>query len=116
MLIYLITYIVLAAAALMALATMILKVGGMLAECPDQSPATKAAAVTIATGFVAIGAGGMILIGAVLPLMQEEAVAAFLVALGLVALCLGLGFTHAIGTLRAVVADAKRPAPPALEA
>ena len=45
----------------------------------------------------------IILIGAVLPLMEDAALPAFFLSLGFAALCLGLGFTHAIATLRAVV-------------
>ena len=116
MLMYLLTYIILGAGALIALAFMIVKIGGLLADCPDNGPATRAAAITIATGYVAIGAGGLILIGAVLPLLQDEALAAFFFALGLMAFCLGLGFTHAVGTLRAVIIDTKRKAPPNLNA
>ena len=42
--------------------------------------------------------------------------AGFLVALGFAALCLGLGFTHAISTLRAVIFDAQDKVPPAIPA
>ncbi len=96
------SYIALAFGGLTVLCIMILRIGMMIGTCPDTGPAARAAAVTIATGFAAIGAGGVILIGAVLPLTAGQPMMAFLSALGLASLCLGLGFTHAIGTLRAV--------------
>ncbi|KEJ96722.1 hypothetical protein SUH3_15310 [Pseudosulfitobacter pseudonitzschiae] len=106
MLILALIYIAIAFGMLVALAAMILKIGSLLGECPAARQAARAAAVTIATGFCAIGAGGVALIGGALPLVQSEPAAGLMVALGLAALCLGLGFTHAVGTLRAVVKDA----------
>lgn len=99
------TYVVLAFGALTALCLMILRIGRMLGDCPQTRATARAGAVTIATGFAAIGAGGVILIGAALPMIPEAPFAAFLLALGFAALCLGLGFTHAVGTLRAVIAN-----------
>lgn len=94
-------YIALGFGALAALATMIL------------IRTARAASVTIATGFAAIGAGGVILIGAILPMMEQAPLAGFLGALGFAALCLGLVFTQAVGTLRALMQDAqaKEPVP-----
>lgn len=106
MLILLLTYVILALGALTTLSLMILKIGTLLADCPNNTPATKAVAVTITTGFAAIGAGGVILIGAALPAFAEMPYFALMLALGLSALCLGLGFTHAVATLRAVLAQA----------
>lgn len=100
-------YIALTFGALAALATMILRVGALLGDCPQSRAIARAGAVTIATGFSAIGAGGVILIGAVLPLVPAAPLAAFLFALGFAALCLGLGFTQAVGTLRALMYDAR---------
>ncbi|OAN80475.1 hypothetical protein A8B82_00020 [Sulfitobacter sp. EhC04] len=96
-------YILLAFGALAALCIMILRIGAMIGTCPQTSAAARAAAVTIATGFAAIGAGGVTLIGALLPLAASGPLISFLLALGLASLCLGLGFTHAVGTLRAVL-------------
>lgn len=110
MLIHTVLYIGIAAGALVALAIMILKIGLMIGDCPQSKSAARAASVTITTGFAAIGAGGVILIGAVLPLMQDQPLAALMLALGFAALCLGLGFTHAVATLRAVVGDVMAPA------
>jgi hypothetical protein len=104
------SYIALAFGGLAALCKMILRIGAMIGTCPDNGAAARAAAVTIATGFAAIGAGGVILIGALLPLNMGEPIVAFLAAAGLASLCLGLGFTHAIGTLRAVLLQRNLPA------
>lgn len=102
-------YVALAFGALVALCIMILRIGAMIGTCPVSGANARTAAVTIATGFAAIGAGGVVLIGAVLPLMAAEPLMGFLLALGFASLCLGLGFTHAVGTLRAVVTPAEKP-------
>lgn len=99
-----------------ALSAMILNIGRMVRACPETGAASEAAAVTIATGFAAIGGGGVILIGAGLPMLAHSPLTGFLLALGFAALCLGLGFTHAVGTLRVVILEAKRRGPPALPA
>jgi len=109
-------YIALGFGGLAALAIMILRIGALLGECPQSRATARAGAVTIATGFSAIGAGGVILIGAALALLAQAPMAGFLVALGFAALCLGLGFTHAISTLRAVMFDAQDKVPPAIPA
>lgn len=62
------SYIAIAFGGLTALCIMILRIGVMVGTCPATGTAARAAAVTIATGLAAIGAGGVILIGAVLPL------------------------------------------------
>lgn len=105
MLILALTYIALGFGALAALAAMILRIGALLGDCPKSRATAHAAAVTIATGFAAIGAGGVILIGAALPLLTDAPFVGFLAGLGLAALCLGLGFTQAVGTLRALLQD-----------
>ena len=110
MLIYILAYALISFAALIALCKMILHIGDMMGTCPDTGVAARAGAVTIATGFAAIGAGGLILICAMMPIYPAAMPAVFLLALGFASLCLGLGFTHAVGTLRAVVNPAK-PAP-----
>ena len=109
-------YIALGFGGLAALAIMILRIGALLGECPQSRATARAGAVTIAIGFSAIGAGGVILIGAALALLAQALMAGFLVALGFAALCLGLGFTHAISTLRAVMFDAQDKVPPAIPA
>ncbi|KIC47940.1 hypothetical protein [Tateyamaria sp. ANG-S1] len=89
--------------AVAALTVMILRIGALAQDCPHSKPRAGAAATAIATGFAAIGAGGVIMIGAVLPLLEQEPFAALMLALGFAALCLGLGFTHAMGSLRAAL-------------
>ncbi|UWR23070.1 hypothetical protein [Sulfitobacter sp. S190] len=102
-----VVYLVFGLAALSALVIMILQIGNMLADCPKNAAAARTAAVTIATGFAAIGGGGIILVAAIMPLGAASPTGAVLAASGFVAACLGLGFTHAIGTLRAVLQDAR---------
>jgi hypothetical protein len=109
-------YVILAFAALIALSMMILKIGTLLGDCPQAARRAQAASITIATGFSAIGAGGIILIAVILPILPHMPAAAFLAALGLASLCLGLGFTHAVATLRAVMVDGDAPATKAAEA
>ncbi|WP_394180312.1 hypothetical protein [Yoonia maritima] len=107
MLSYLMLYFGLAAGALAGLSFMILKIGSALADCPDTGRAAKAGSMTIVAGFVTIGAGGVILIAAgVLAVLPHMAPAGVLTALGLAVLCLGLGFTQAVATLRDIVAQA----------
>ncbi len=109
MFIVLITYAVITLSVLIALASMILKIGSMLGDCPQSKAIAKSAAVTLATGFCAIGGGGVLLIGSVLPVLQSSAAMALIAALGLAVLCLGLGFTQAVTTLRAVLKGGDAP-------
>jgi len=111
MLTYAILYIVIATATLTVLSGMILKIGSLIGDCPDSKRVAKVTSVTIATGYAAIGAGGVICIGAILPLVSQFHEAGLMFALGLAALCLGLGFTHAVSTLRAVVMQGPAPKP-----
>lgn len=105
-------YFALALALTLTLAGMILKVGTLLGDCPDSGRAAKAAAVTIATGYTAVGFGGLILIGAGYVIVAPGELAGLLGALGLASLCLGLGFSNAVVTLRAVVDRAMNPPRP----
>ncbi|MGR3622681.1 hypothetical protein [Pseudophaeobacter sp.] len=115
MLIEITLYLGLALMMLLAMALMILRIGTLLGECPLSGRAAKAAAVTIANGYAMVGLGGVILIGAAIPLL-EGGLLALLPALGLVAICLGLGFSHAVATQRAVVREAVQGAQSALPA
>ena len=98
-----ILYFNLGLGAVAALTAMILRIGALAQDCPDSARRAGPAATAIATGFAAIGAGGVTLIGAALPLMADAPFAALMLALGFAALCLGLGFTHAMGNLRAAL-------------
>ncbi len=118
MLPYALTYLIAGLITVALLSFMILKIGALMSECPqgeaDNTPAARTAAITIATGFAAIGSGGVLLIGAVLPLLADMPELGVAIGLGFAALCLGLGFTQAATTLRTVLSP---PAPetPALK-
>ena len=99
----LLIYALCAFGTLAVLGWMILKIGSLLGDCPLSRARAKAASVTIATGYLAIGAGGVVLGGAAAVYLSSEMVMVIGV-LGFVMLCLGLGFSNAIATLRAVVA------------
>lgn len=101
----LVIYFVFALAFLGALATMIVKIAKGLGDCPQTGRVARAAGVTIATGYAAIGGGAVALIGSALPVMQGGAPATIF-AIGFAALTLGLGFTHAVTTLRQAVVGA----------
>ncbi|MBY5931575.1 hypothetical protein KUV51_01080 [Tateyamaria omphalii] len=106
-----ILYFNLGLGAVAALTAMILRIGVLAQECPHGKPRAGAAATAIATAFAAIGTGGVILIGSVLPILQKEPFAALMLALGFAALCLGLGFTHAMGNLRVALLPDPAPQP-----
>jgi hypothetical protein len=108
MLFHISLYIGLGLVMVTAMALMILKIGKLLGDCPASGRAARAAAVTIATGYGMIGFGGVALVGSTIPLM-DMGVIGVLPALGFAALCLGLGFGHAVATLRAVVREALTP-------
>ncbi len=115
MLPFALTYLFAGLLTVAALSFMILKIGALMSDCPvngsdknsgknsGKNPAARTAAITIATGFAAIGTGGVLLIGAVLPLLAEMPELGVALGLGFASLCLGLGFTQAIATLRAVL-------------
>ncbi|MEM8578202.1 MAG: hypothetical protein AAGF60_10150 [Pseudomonadota bacterium] len=103
MLVLAFVYLPLAVSLLAALCAMILRIGALVGDCPRARAAAQAASVTIATGFAAIGLGGIALVGAAIPFWAHMPITAVLAALGFIALCLGLGFSHAVATLRAVV-------------
>lgn len=110
MLPYALTYLFAGMITVALLSFMILKIGAMMSDCPQNGPAARTAAITIATGFAAIGSGGVLLIGAVLPLLPKMPEMGVALGLGFAALCLGLGFTQAIATLRAVMSPPARTA------
>ena len=103
-------YFIAALSVLVALAVMILKVGTVLAQCPDKGQAARAGSITIATGFTAIGAGCVTLIAAALPALGFDLMA-LCICLGGATLALGLGFSNAVATLRSIMVDTRPPAP-----
>lgn len=104
MLSFLIGYIVAGLATVGILTAMILIIGRMQENCPTTGPAAKLVSMTAASGFASIGAGGVLIISFVIPMMPNQPLIALLGALGLAAICLGLGFTHAVNTMRLVLA------------
>lgn len=102
MLTYSLIYLAGGLGAVVLLSLMILRIGALMSACPEGAPFARPAAVTIATGFAAIGTGLVLLVGALLPLFPEALDAALPLALGFASLCLGLGFTQAASTLRDV--------------
>ncbi|MEL6520127.1 MAG: hypothetical protein AAFQ66_04140 [Pseudomonadota bacterium] len=96
-------YFVLSLSVLGALTYMILQIGVMMGACPVNGPTARSAAITIATGFLAIGAGGVCLLAALITLLPQDEPVAMLVVLGIAGLALGLGFTQAVATMRDVI-------------
>lgn len=93
------------------LAVMIYRIAAEAGKCPQTGTAARAAGVTITTGFLAIGGGATLLIATLIVLGPNPAMAVF--AMGLNSLILGLGFTQAVSTLRAVVQGQAASAEPA---
>jgi hypothetical protein len=109
-------YFAIALGTLAALARMIMLIGRSIGDCPQTGRRAVMAATSIATGFLAIGMGGVILIAASIPALDphtptSQAIVVLFNA-GLASLILGLGFTHALRVLRAVV---NLPAPVPME-
>lgn len=109
MLTIVILYFNLGLGAVAALVAMILRIGALAGNCPQTRERAYVNTLSIATGFAAIGAGGVLMVGATLPLIAGGLFAALMLPLGFVALCLGLGFTHAMGILRAALVDQTAP-------
>ncbi len=100
-------YFLVTAISLAGLSYMIFRIGEALSDCPATGRAAKAGSLTIVTGFVAIGTGAVMIIAAgVFTALAGINVETVLAAIGVSLLGLGLGFTHAIATLRDVVAQA----------
>lgn len=106
MLIPVFSFVGLSLIALAALTKMILVIGAMQSDCPENGATVRLVAVTVATGFCSIGAGGVLLIAAALPVLADAPIVSLLAGLGLASLCLGLGFTHAVNTLRLMLMHA----------
>ena len=105
--VYILSFMGLSAMALVVLSWMILKVGAALSDCPVTGRAARAGALTIVTGYAAIGAGAAVLASAIaISAIEIAPFEGFLAALGVVVMCLGIGFGHAVRTLREAVAVA----------
>lgn len=102
-------YLLVSLATLAGLAGMILAIARAAAACPEEGPRARAAGIAIATGFLAIGGGAVLLIGTLVVLKPDEGLPIF--ATGLAVLVLGLGFSQAMTTLRAAIRPAPAPKP-----
>lgn len=102
----LLAFFVVTLATLAGLAAMIFIIAKRLGECPETGRAAQAGGITITTGFLAIGGGAVLLISTLPVLEPTPGMALF--ATGLACLILGLGFTQAVTTLRAVVVAARQ--------
>lgn len=114
---YLIIYFVAAFLLLGVLDFIIYRVGCEIARCPKAPPGAHAAALAVASGYAAIGAGGVVLAGVIVPAANEFAIYGLFVGLGVACISLGLGFAQAMANLRANLdpipaqASAAAPAP-----
>jgi hypothetical protein len=107
----LLAYFAIALGTLIALTRMIVLIGQGMGDCPDTGRMARAASISIATGYLAIGLGGVVLIAAAIPALgagdlAEHSVIVLLTA-GFASLMLGLGFAHAVRTLRLLVISAQ---------
>lgn len=95
-------YLIFALALLAVLSLTILKIGRGLAACPLHGPRARPAALSIATGYAAIGGGVVFAVAGVLASVGGG-LPQGLGALGFALITLGLGFGHALTTLRDVM-------------
>jgi hypothetical protein len=106
----LLAYFAIALGTLIALTRMIVLIGQGMGDCPDTGRMARAASTSIATGYLAIGLGGTVLIAAAIPALDGGDIAArsviVLLTAGFASLMLGLGFAHAVRTLRLLVLSA----------
>lgn len=104
-------YLSLAFTGLAALAAVLVLIGRMAQECPETAGAARLGTWVVVTGFAAIGAGVIALIGAALPYVLQGGKSGLYLTLGLVAVALGIGFYNAATTLRDILktsADAQQ--------
>ncbi|QHQ37161.1 hypothetical protein [Algicella marina] len=101
-----ITYFALSLTGLAVLCTIVWQMGAAMADCPATGRAAKAGALTILTGFAAIGAGIVALVAALFPILTAGGLSPLYTALGFTGIALGIGFTFAAGRLQAVVLEA----------
>lgn len=111
MLLALLIYFAVALTTLGLLARMILRIGQVVGQCPQTAGAARATATALATGYLAMGLGGVILLSALIPVLGNPAFpqrlsVPVLFTTGLACLTLGLGFAHALRLLRGVVRPA----------
>lgn len=113
---YQLTYLTVAILGLLTLAKVILTIGSALEDCPQTGPVARAGTLSITAGFVAMGLGVIALGGAWVTGAPVVGPVPIYLALGVVAILLGLGFTQAALSLRKLVADMNRVAVETTEA
>jgi hypothetical protein len=94
---------------LIALCVVLVIIGRAASKCPQIGAAARVGTLVVTTGFAAIGAGVIALIGAALPLLIEGRANGLYIAIGCVAIALGVGFYNAATTLREILRSAPRP-------
>lgn len=92
-----------------ALCTVLAVIGRVAGACPQIGAAARVGTWVVVTAFAAIGAGIISLGGALLPQLIEGRGDGLYLAIGCVAIALGVGFAQAAGTLRQILRDAPRP-------
>jgi len=108
-------YLSIAFAGLASLAAVLVLIGRAASDCPETGGAARVASLVVTTGFSAIGAGVILLIASALPVLMQGRVMGLYVALGLVALVLGVGFYNAASAMREILSAAPKSAKPAVE-
>ncbi|MEM0988417.1 MAG: hypothetical protein AAGK00_06010 [Pseudomonadota bacterium] len=103
-------YFAIGLAGLLALCTVLVIIGRAAADCPQIGAAAKVGTLVVTTGFASMGVGMIALIGAALPLLLEGPGSGLYLAIGGIAIALGIGFYTAAGILRDILASAPRPA------
>ena len=109
-------YFSLGFAGLAALSVVLVIIGRAAAACPQIGASAKVGTLVITTGFVALGVGAIAIIGAFLPLLVEGRASGLYLALGFLALALGLGFSTAAVRLRDILNAAPQPTAPISDA
>ena len=104
-----VTFLILGFVALFALAVVLVVIGRAAEQCPQIGAAARVGTLVITTGFLALGAGAIAIIGAFLPILISGAANGLYLALGFLSLALGLGFSTAALRLRDILHAAPRP-------
>ncbi|MEM8597085.1 MAG: hypothetical protein AAGF76_11530 [Pseudomonadota bacterium] len=99
-----------AIAGLAIVAGILILIGRVAADCPQTVGAARLGTLVVTTGFVAFGAGVVMLIGAALPILSAGAASGLYMAIGLSFIALGIGFQVAASMLREILQAAPRPA------
>jgi hypothetical protein len=112
-------YFTVTLAMLIALMRVILQIGRSMADCPQTGAEARGAAMAVATGFMTIGFGGVLIVAAAIPALANPADAAdiamiTLLTIGFGSLALGLGFAHAMSNLQDAVKARPVPMEPVL--